>query len=247
MVSFLSLPPEIRNQIYELTVDVHFYSPPDAGCHLKLYPCMFGMLRLNRPLAHVYTALARSVKPPRILEVSRQVRAEALEVFYSLNEFCFISGEVSDMLWWLLEVVDRKHLRHLRRLRYEYPRVTDEPSRDWPLFAMLETMKLTGHLAMCNLTLDFELFHPHHPGRWAAAHCSCAARWAARRLVEDGVAVGLTKDGRFADFERALYILVGEWENMAYDRATRGTCLGCGKFGIWQDVKSIYYNTLWYR
>ncbi|KAK5687713.1 hypothetical protein LTS10_001853 [Elasticomyces elasticus] len=79
---FLELPPEIRDQIYELAVKCR-------DCLTK------DMIRLEAKSA--WAGLPRNpALQPAITKVSRQLRGETLPMFYGINEFCVIGNDADN-------------------------------------------------------------------------------------------------------------------------------------------------------
>ncbi|KAK5705569.1 hypothetical protein LTR97_002688 [Elasticomyces elasticus] len=83
---FLELPPEIRDQIYELVVKYRDCRTKDM---IRLEPKSAWVSLYKRPALHPATQ-------PAITVVSRQLRGETLPMFYGINEFCMIGSDADN-------------------------------------------------------------------------------------------------------------------------------------------------------
>lgn len=71
-ISFMTLPPELRNRIYQLTL---LPSKGDSGCVD------------NTTAIDLKTPNSTWTRQPALTKVSRQIRAESLPLYYGLNKF----------------------------------------------------------------------------------------------------------------------------------------------------------------
>jgi hypothetical protein len=94
----LDLPPEMRNSIFEY--------------------CLAGSSRIV--MKNPYT---EGTKPnaPGLLLVNRQIREEALPIFYSINEFRFQLSHAKYITKWLFHGVQPKHLKFINSISWTAP------------------------------------------------------------------------------------------------------------------------------
>ncbi|KAK4618342.1 hypothetical protein CLAFUW4_12549 [Fulvia fulva] len=105
MKSFLDLPPEIRNTIYEFAVTCD----NDEDC--RITACAPWPNAADRPIQEL-------CMEPALTRTCRQIRHESLPMFYSMNTFCSDSNHFT--LKWL------QHLRPEKYVALTSLRVGDE-------------------------------------------------------------------------------------------------------------------------
>lgn len=201
---FLELPPELRNHIYEYMVYVENHTDYEAydkcSCGLSStednhpptctfvpfeppYGRMYGMFHLrdvskfyslSRPLPLRSCTIGMGFKPG-ILEVSRQVREEAMPIFYAGNDFVF-DGDCEGMVNnWIFHAVQPKHWRHINSITIQHGTfsglLTDPLLPIDTLLVLLEQ----GHFGQCSLQIDTT----RHPVLTAfLVHTGCILRQA---------------------------------------------------------------------
>lgn len=151
-----TIPPELRNNIYELCVTARFYHDTFEciDCNHKwprsftepagesvFYVCRG--LECRNVLYHLIHLIddepERPTKPttrPAILSVCRQIREEAISIFYRANEFRFGERQLSEMTSFL-KTVQSGHHKHLRHLSITVRPGCEEPY-DFTLLKLLQ-------------------------------------------------------------------------------------------------------------
>ncbi|KAK5733524.1 hypothetical protein LTR17_009641 [Elasticomyces elasticus] len=111
---FLDLPRELRDEIYKFCVvdgrhrllpepEVTTINRPIPGDAIGSYE--------NREQYHWFWPIDTvglhycSSQRPAILSISRQIRSEVLQIFYSEHRFCFSGCRLADALDWLIVVM----------------------------------------------------------------------------------------------------------------------------------------------
>ncbi|KAK5124910.1 hypothetical protein LTR85_001100 [Meristemomyces frigidus] len=135
---FMELSPELRNRIYEFSVDTPaagidvqpvgeyksmftgVYIRPSLAAKLKSvkeFPKYDAFFVNQGPGLSCYTERSKPTPVPGILMVSKQVRNEALPVFYHVNHFVFYDCPIDTVTRWLQRTVSpqkqRKHIRSI--------------------------------------------------------------------------------------------------------------------------------------
>ncbi|KAL1856894.1 hypothetical protein VTK73DRAFT_8208 [Phialemonium thermophilum] len=104
-LTFLDLPGEIRNMIYELVV-----------------LCPVPILVLNKPGLDLQARILRLAKyAPSLLRASRAVHAEAASLFYGRN--CFNLSTQASVPQLFLEQIGRVNAGYIRHVHIEFPRI----------------------------------------------------------------------------------------------------------------------------
>lgn len=93
------------------------FKPRLPGCYYPTAPNYIDNQKWDIPRREY----ARSFKTPmpRILEVNRQVRNEALPTFYAMNDFVFEDCDCFRVTHWLFNVVNPEHLKHIKSITWD--------------------------------------------------------------------------------------------------------------------------------
>ena len=113
---------------------------------------------------------ARTFKTPmpHILEVSREVRNEALPIFYAMNDFVFEDCDCFRVTHWLFNVVRPEHLEHIKSITWDGTLSWDGEMANLEdnTFVQMSSIIMLAHLKIlkkCKLRLksdlDFEDVH----------------------------------------------------------------------------------------
>lgn len=153
---FLTLPAEVRNQIYQVVVETHIDDPENA---------IENPTYANRPVAHNRQQIAQ----PVLFQVCRQIRLEGLPFFYSMSKFnlipiqAFAKNYSNRSLWLWLKHIRLANTQHIRHLHIHIFR------RNSTSTASIQSLMLSlKRYHLPNATITLEALHPEqakHLGR----------------------------------------------------------------------------------
>lgn len=132
------------------------FKPRLPGCYYPLVPKYLDRQKWEIPRREY--AQAYTTPKPHILEVSRQVRDEALPIFYAMNDFVFEDCECLWVTRWIYNVVRSEHLKHIKSITWDGPLINggDEPRmEDDTLIQMSSIIMLAQLNIMGNCKLRF--------------------------------------------------------------------------------------------